>query len=104
MIDEELAYELKIAGFPQPEMLIGQIWYDGSLPFIIQDYFWHIFSTKTFAPTLDDIAPLLPEGFAIEMWGGKPSCTNRDEANPVLTFGDTFTEAAARMWLHYAQK
>jgi hypothetical protein len=60
------------------------------------------FDGWTFAPTLDDITPLLPEGFALEIWDGKPSCTNRDDENPIRTTGETFAEAAAMMWLEVA--
>jgi hypothetical protein len=60
------------------------------------------FEGWTFAPTIDDITPLLPAGFALEIWDGKPSCTNRDDENPLRTTGDTFAEAAAMMWLEVA--
>ena len=116
----ELAKELKAAGFPQPEPSFGQSWYDKMGICMIGGQFDHkllrvftdigegefepffILGCLTFAPTLDDITPLLPQSFALEMWDGRPSCTNRDEAQQIRTFGETFAEAAAMMWLEFA--
>lgn len=99
MIGPELAHELKSAGFPQPDPAYGQVWYGGDIPFFIEGEFRHNFKEMAFAPSLDDISSLLPEGFALEMWGGRPSCANRDEESPLRTFGLTFAEAAANMYL-----
>lgn len=113
----ELAHQLKAAGFPQPKPSFGQSWYDKMGICLIGGQFDHkslrlftdigegefepsfILGCLTFAPALDDITPHLPQSFALEMWDGRPSCTNRDDENPIRTFGETFAEAAAMMWM-----
>ena len=120
----ETALALKAAGFPQPELEPGQFWYNeiGQLHIMIQARkAWdggrcmHAFIVGTdrerlitkeiaeiiysFAPNLEDITPHLPPVFALEMWGGSPSCTNRDDESPLRTFGDNFAESAAAMFL-----
>lgn len=52
-----------------------------------------------FAPTLEDIAPLLPE-CVFETWDGSPSCKYMNDEQPRRAFGATFAEAAAKMWLN----
>lgn len=99
MIGPGLAHELKAAGFPQPDPAYGQVWYGGDIPFFIEGEFRHNFKEMAFAPSLDDISRLLPEGFALEIWEGRPSCANRDGGFPLRTFGWTFAEAAANMYL-----
>ena len=116
-----LAHELKKAGFPQPEFKFGQIWMpDNPTEAVILagGYFgrngatyefntWHhtfmeessiLLPHWAFAPTLEDIAPLLP-GCTFETWDHQASCKYQSEENPLRTFGDTFAEAAAKMWL-----
>jgi len=120
-VTAKTAFALKAAGFPRPEVKEGQWWYDVNFydtlishrlergdtfetftPGSCSTYDESSFEGWTFAPTIDDITPLLPAGFALEIWDGKPSCTNRDDENPLRTTGDTFAEAAAMMWLEVA--
>lgn len=117
-VNAKLSTELKKSGFPQPEPQPGQFWYNGPNPSICcainheVEVILHTIgsiepsykSIKTFlefsifAPAFEDIAPLLPE-CVFEVWGEKPSCTNQNDEIPIRTFGATFAEAAAKMWL-----
>lgn len=117
-----LAHELKQSGFPQPSPKVGQVWFhdDRTAHLILNRVEWSgfcqtafvfdevaalgMFSPKgisemTFAPSLDDITPHLPPTFALEIWDGKPSCAIWIDGAHTRTFGDTFAEAAGRMWL-----
>ena len=98
----KLAHELKAAGFPQPEPKECQAWFFDTGVRSKQYIDFPELSVRNllaFAPPLDDITPHLPTTFSLELWGGQPSCTTRDESTPIRTFGDTFAEAAARMYL-----
>lgn len=121
-VNAKLATELKKAGFPQPAPQPGQFWYNdrdemhivlskghgwhgkpvintliksGSIEDIIEEVFLETYSV---APTLEDIAPLLPECL-FETWDGSPSCKYLNDEQPIRAFGTTFAEAAAKMWL-----
>jgi len=101
----ELAHQLKAAGFPQPEPKRMQTWFfdTGVQSFQYMDFpELAVRKLLAFAPALDDITPILPGGYRLEEYNFKPSCTNMfDEGDPlkIRTFGETFAEAAGRMWL-----
>lgn len=112
------AWALKHAKMPQPEPEFGQIWYtgqreskivivgpvdfEGDYPHV-PDHHVAIYSGEkedwAFAPDAEYITALLPPGWALGMWDGKPSCTNSNDEFPIRVWGDTFAEAAAGMWL-----
>ena len=122
-VDAKIAAALKQAGFPQPEPQPGQFWYNEiwQLHVMVRGTKnWRgescmdafivgtdrernctkeiLDSLYSFAPTLEDIAPLLPECI-FETWDGNPSCKYTNEDQPIRTFGATFAEAAAKMRL-----
>ena len=59
----------------------------------------------TYLPTLEYIVSLLPipQLFHFEIWNNTHSCRFLDDENPRRTFGETFTEAAAKMYLELKQ-
>jgi hypothetical protein len=63
-------------------------------------------ANAVFAPSLEYIVPLLPipQLFHFEIWNNTPSCRFRDDENPRRTFGETFAEAAAKMYMELKQK
>jgi hypothetical protein len=111
------AKAMKDAGFPQ-EAKVGQIWYSGEgylccvlqtsnpkpynhrLKPVLGDPVFGIWQGSAFAPTLDDIFPYLPDETALEMWGSQHSCSSYYQDDHFRTFGESFAEAAAKMWLH----
>ena len=118
-VTAKLATDLKKAGFPQPAPQPYQMWYlfdnlhivdftrSSEIQFhcivsrasdvSLADY--QVGEMATFAPTLEDIAPLLPE-CVFETWDGSPSCKYMNDEQPRRAFGATFAEAAAKMWLN----
>jgi hypothetical protein len=58
-----------------------------------------------FTPALEYIVSLLPipELFHFEIWNNTPYCRFRYDENPRRTFGETFAEAAAKMYLELKQ-
>ena len=115
---------LKEAGLSQPTPQPGQFWYGpkrGPLWLVLTDKHGPLFTQLgttdhineyfdamvgfVFAPTLEYIVPLLPipELFHFEIWNNTPSCRFRDDENPRRTFGETFAEAAAKMYLELKQ-
>lgn len=124
VVTNQTALALKEAGMPQPTPNVWQLVYayedlcavsmvyqDGDIELIrpmmrdirfTQDQFIRL---ATFAPTLEYIVPLLPipELFHFEIWNNAPSCRFRNDENPRRTFGETFAEAAAKMYLELKQ-
>ena len=103
---------LKEAGLPQPTPEPGQLWWVGHFIGYEAEY-WELAlldykgvkNSAVFAPTLEYIVPLLPipELFHFEIWNNTHSCRFLDDENPRRTFGETFTEAAAKMYLELKQ-
>ena len=116
----ETATRLKEAGFPQPEpqawqpywaygdlCIISMVYADGDVD-LIRPVMREIGFTKdqfirlaTFAPTIEDIMPRLPKYCILQYWAGQPSCSFQDDEHPMRTVGESFTEAAANMWLDW---
>ena len=115
---------LKKAGLPQPTPQPGMMWWDvdgllccvirstNPAPFDVRlkpidsaDTLFGVWMGAVFAPTLEYIVPLLPipELFHFEIWNNTHSCRFLDDENPRRTFGETFTEAAAKMYLELKQ-
>lgn len=115
----ETSVRLKEAGLPQPQpkvwqlvwayedlCVVSMVFQDGKIELIrpmmrdiefTQDQFNRL---ATFAPSLEDITALLPEGdWHLEMWGGRHSCRLDTWQNLIRTQADNFTEAAALLWL-----
>ncbi len=111
-ISFQTAISLKEAGMPQPTPEPGQLWWVGHFIGYEAEY-WELAlldykgvkNSAVFAPTLEYIVPLLPipELFNFEIWNNTPSCRFRDDENPRRTFGETFAEAAAKMYLELKQ-
>jgi len=114
---------LKELGFPQPRPASGQIWYDtyqnlcvlhnyiqGSDIFEVfifgttSVYDTTSFNGWTFCPSLEYITAFLPPGFILEMWDGRHSCKIDDWQNLIRTQADSFSEAAALVWLELNKK
>ena len=117
----ETALRLKEVRFPQPKPAPGQFWYDGNedLYVIQQDQgsdgvcgaFMDMDDTfvepqnefDVFAPTIEDIMPRLPKYCILQYWAGQPSCSFQDDEHPMRTVCESFTEAAAKMWLDWRE-
>ena len=57
-----------------------------------------------FCPSTEDIAAMLPPGFILEMWDGRHSCKIDNEDYIIRTQADSFSEAAALVWLELNKK
>jgi len=62
------------------------------------------FNGWTFCPSLEYITAFLPPGFILEMWDGRHSCKIDDWQNLIRTQADSFSEAAALVWLELNKK
>ncbi len=126
-VSYQTALALKEYGLPQPLPQPSQFWYGkrnagfdaepgslcvligtetGNLEFVSVDGMKNDNNKFfVFAPTLEYITALLPipELFHFEIWNNKPSCRFLDDENPRRTFGETFAEAAAKMYLELKQ-
>lgn len=120
-VSHQTALALKESGFPQPDFSFDQVWHNevGRVRLVSvsgRRLSWGITDNQkfvsvyedaaiVFAPTLEYIAPILPipELFHFEIWNGQPSCRLRDDENPRRTFGETFADAAAKMYLELKQ-
>lgn len=112
------AKRLREAGFPQPEIQVGQFWYfqySGKwTAFVITHQvasYWKMIpigeasegysnfgDAGLLAPISDDILPHIPDG-RLEMWEGRFSCKIDCDDQPQRFFADNFAEAAALAWL-----
>lgn len=54
--------------------------------------------------TLEDVCSKLPPTFTLSIWGGRPSCSNGDDENPIRTQHNTFFEAALLMLMEIEKK
>ena len=117
----ETSLRLKRAGMPQPTPLPGQMWYgkskagfdgvSGSLCVLIGSETGNLEFKPVdgrandnnrffvFAPTTDYITAHLPEGWHLEMWDGRHSCKFDNGETVIRTQADSFSEAAALLWL-----
>ena len=123
-ISFQTAISLKEMGMPQPTPQPGMMWWDvdgllccvirstNPAPFDVRlkpidsaDTLFGVWMGAVFAPTLEYIVPLLPipQLFHFEIWNNTHSCRFLDDENPRRTFGETFTEAAAKMYLELKQ-
>lgn len=124
VVSYQTAIALKNAGLPQPTPQPGMMWWDvdgllccvirgtNPAPFDVrlkpidsEDALFGIWIGGVFAPTLEYIVHLftIPQLFNFEIWNNTPSCRFRDDENPRRTFGETFAEAAAKMYLALKQ-
>ena len=116
---------LKHLGFPQPKPEAGQLWYKKIFEGGTAQHIAHCIllsfggqivmqaitprwdypgnsgfdKNAVFCPPLDYITQLLPEGFILEMWGGRHNCKIDTWQDLIQTQADSFAEAAALAWL-----
>jgi len=119
------ALALKNAGMPQPEPKAGQFWYktifEGGTSqhiaiCILLDFGGQIVMQaiaprwdypgnsgfdkgSVYAPDLDYIAAMLPDGYRLEMWDGRHSCKFDNGETQIWTQADSFVEAAVLLYL-----
>ncbi len=106
----EIAQNLKVAGFPQPEQIeVGQLWFNASThePIQITKDLNNelvtkitIYPTKTrseiYAPTIEDFEKIMPK-WGIKQEGFKKVCYT--DAYPGIEYsGDSTLEARANAW------
>jgi len=118
----QTAIALKEAGMSQPTpkawqlvwayedlCVVSMVYQDGEIDLIrpmmrdirfTQDQFIRL---ATLAPDLEYIAALLPPGFILEMWDGRHSCKIETDETTIRTMADSFTEAAALVYLSLKQ-